>query len=314
MYLFHLHGNNFTASIFGVTGVLFRQTNILWVVFVAGLSVEQRIIDFIQPDKKDIAPETVQSFNFLKVVIMQLFSQMKTSLRGIINLAWNIVSDVWCYILIGLGFAYFIKWNGGIVVGDKSAHVACLHFPQFLYFTAFTAAFAFPHLLSIHKIVDFLKFLWKRPLTVILFCTLSYFAVDLFTYEHPYLLADNRHYTFYIWSKIFRRHHLIRYMLIPCYLFAAWSINSLINTKTILWKIVFWLIVIVASVPQMLMEFRYFIIPYLIWRMNIPLSSYKKLTLECIIFVFVNALTLYLYIKKPFQWVHDPDEKQRFMW
>ena len=36
-------------------------------------------------------------------------------------------------------------------------------------------------------------------------------------YEHPYLLADNRHYPFYIWKNIFRYHHMVKYLLVPGY-------------------------------------------------------------------------------------------------
>ena len=37
------------------------------------------------------------------------------------------------------------------------------------------------------------------------------------SYEHPYLLADNRHYPFYIWKNIFRYHHTVKYLLVSGY-------------------------------------------------------------------------------------------------
>ena len=37
------------------------------------------------------------------------------------------------------------------------------------------------------------------------------------SYEHPYLLADNRHYPFYLWKNVFRSHSQIRYGLLPLY-------------------------------------------------------------------------------------------------
>ena len=40
-------------------------------------------------------------------------------------------------------------------------------------------------------------------------------GVMLFTHAHPYLLADNRHYTFYIWRKVFMRHELVKYAFVP---------------------------------------------------------------------------------------------------
>ena len=37
----------------------------------------------------------------------------------------------------------------------------------------------------------------------------------LFSYEHPFLLADNRHYPFYLWKNIFRYHCAVKYVLVP---------------------------------------------------------------------------------------------------
>jgi alpha-1,2-glucosyltransferase len=41
-----------------------------------------------------------------------------------------------------------------------------------------------------------------------------------FSIEHPFLLADNRHYTFYVWRKIYRRHWTAPYLSTPLYVFA----------------------------------------------------------------------------------------------
>lgn len=43
------------------------------------------------------------------------------------------------YLSVLLSFAAFVRWNGGIVLGDKTMHVAVLHIPQVYYFIAFTA-------------------------------------------------------------------------------------------------------------------------------------------------------------------------------
>ena len=40
--------------------------------------------------------------------------------------------------------------------------------------------------------------------------------------QHPFLLSDNRHYTFYIWRRIFLLHSAIPYMFIPAYIACAW--------------------------------------------------------------------------------------------
>jgi alpha-1,2-glucosyltransferase len=45
------------------------------------------------------------------------------------------------------------------------------------------------------------------------------FAVlqDRHTYEHAYLLADNRHYAFYIWNRVLRHRRWLRLCLVPLY-------------------------------------------------------------------------------------------------
>lgn len=41
-------------------------------------------------------------------------------------------------------FLAFMHWNHGIVLGDKTMHVAVLHIPQVYYFTAFVAVMSAP--------------------------------------------------------------------------------------------------------------------------------------------------------------------------
>jgi DIE2/ALG10 family len=40
--------------------------------------------------------------------------------------------------------------------------------------------------------------------------------------HHPFLLSDNRHYTFYVWKRIFSLHPIVPYLLIPGYIVCAW--------------------------------------------------------------------------------------------
>jgi DIE2/ALG10 family len=43
----------------------------------------------------------------------------------------------------------------------------------------------------------------------------------LVSYEHPFLLSDNRHFAFYVWRKVYRAHRWARYILIPGYVAAG---------------------------------------------------------------------------------------------
>ena len=48
------------------------------------------------------------------------------------------------YVMVGLGFIAFVHLNNGVVVGDRSAHVATCHLTQLAYFAAFFSALTLP--------------------------------------------------------------------------------------------------------------------------------------------------------------------------
>ena len=39
--------------------------------------------------------------------------------------------------------------------------------------------------------------------------------------EHPFLLSDNRHYSFYLWRRIYKLHPAVKYLLAPIYVLLA---------------------------------------------------------------------------------------------
>jgi alpha-1,2-glucosyltransferase len=41
--------------------------------------------------------------------------------------------------------------------------------------------------------------------------------------HHPFLLADNRHYTFYVWRRVFMLHPAVPYLLVPGYIACFWA-------------------------------------------------------------------------------------------
>ncbi len=313
MYLYSLHGKHLQAASSGGLAVLFRQTNIVWVVFVAGQIVASKLVDFIQPDKKEIPEETVQSPIFVFISLKQIWNGLKNDVLGVKNLIFSLIKEVWLYAMLVLGFIAFLAINGGIVVGAKDDHQLSLHFPQIFYFLSFTTFMSYSYLLSVPKIAHFFRFIIKRPFLVMLFCVVSYLLIWKFTLAHRYLLADNRHYTFYIWAKIFRRHELVKFALIPCYLYATWSFAYELQHMNGLWKTVYCVCVAVNLIPQMLLEFRYFIVPYIIFRLHIKQPTYYKLCLEVALYLTINGLTFYLYMDKPFKW-EDSSDLQRFLW
>ena len=71
---------------------------------------------------------------------------------------------------------------------------------------------------------------------------------------------------------------------------------------------------ICTLVPTSLLEFRYYILPYLLWRLHQkPASINGRAGLEALSWLAIQLVTVYLFLYKDFTWTDLPD-KQRFMW
>jgi len=196
------------------------------------------------------------------------------------------------------------------------------------------------------------------------------------TLIHPFTLADNRHYMFYIFRYTILRHSLIRYFLAPIYLLALYlcyrslfstsqsrEVSRMENLKrkelvgdegpTTSWLLIWLLSTALSLITAPLVEPRYFIIPWLIWRLYVPsftappvnpLSAthprkgrrspksglrgkvwqglkywtYEghdpRLWVETAWFLVVNAVTGYIFLFRTFTWPQEPGKLQRFMW
>jgi alpha-1,2-glucosyltransferase len=197
------------------------------------------------------------------------------------------------------------------------------------------------------------------------------------TIIHPFTLADNRHYMFYIFRYTILGHPLIRFLLAPVYLVCAYlvyltlcgppkkpesqetfekraaelskphSTRSTDTPKQHGPKLSFALILLVTTALSLitapLVEPRYFITPWVIWRLNVPgrdpdpkpvipppsmrmslgavgriwnfLKAHDyRLWLETAWFILINAVTGYVFLYKGFEWKQEPGKIQRFMW
>ena len=123
----------------------------------------------------------------------------------------------WPYLIILIGFLAFVIQNESIVVGDKTAHSASFHAVMLLYFFALNLVLGFPACLE----MEVRRLSWKAWAALVLIFGLGFgYVIHRYTMVHPYILADNRHYTFYIWAKLLR-HAPIRYGLSPLYAVAC---------------------------------------------------------------------------------------------
>lgn len=222
----------------------------------------------------------------------------------------RVLAAVIGYVLVGLLFLVFVIYNGGIVVGDKSAHSVTIHLPQLLYFSLLASVFSSPHFIV--KVKQFFQAAILRRMYYIVAICVCISAVHFNSMAHPYILADNRHYTFYIWKRLLSKQHL-RDLVIPWYVFGMYCIHDTIKHKSITFKITYWACVVVTLVPQKLLEFRYFIIPYLLFRLQMKPGLFWQLLFESIISIVINVLSIYLFVTKTFYWPDSP-LPQRIIW
>ena len=241
-----------------------------------------------------------------------------------------------------------------------------------------------------------------RPIVSTVTLVVMALAVHYNTIVHPFTLADNRHYIFYIF-RILLRHPSVKYLAVPFYFLCAWSAIQALgrmpdkdgdapaappnprsknlkkkdnnrNNKTATptsssntthrpnpsdqsnrtsFLLIYLLTTTLSLITAPLVEPRYFILPWLIWRLHVPVIqtippttpannsqithpttdpqdrpiswldkvqdvTYRKrdhrLWLETAWFLLVNGATCYIFLYWGFEWPSEEGKVQRFMW
>lgn len=272
--------NSFYAALFFTLGTFTRQTNIVWAGMYCLLS-------------------WFRSFDKQKP-----FSS-----------AFNEIVKHFPFIILGVSFIAFVFVNKGIVLGDRSAHQPVFHAPQFFYCLTFITISSLPIcIVKCYKNTQDnpIRKIFECKFTTVIVFTTAILSAKYFTYAHPYLLADNRHFTFYLWHWWFQRNWFLKYLNAPVYLISFLFVTSSMSTPTF-HKILLLLLTAVTCIPAPLLEFRYFIIPFTLWRLTVSERRFT-LYLELLQNLFVSIFALYMFFNRPFKWVHEPADVQRFMW
>lgn len=209
-------------------------------------------------------------------------------------------------------FVLFIMLNQGIVVGDRSSHKPVVHVPQMFYFATFCLFFSLPYALRSLESFSKLLFSIDRSFILLLWAVAFYYIIQHNTLVHPFTLADNRHYTFYIWKRLYENIPYFRYLMIPVYVF---SFYHLMRNCTFKYFFLFTTCVFLNLVPQLLLELRYFIMPFILYRLHFNINSLKwwELALEFSFNSLINIVTIYIFFTKKFYW-EDSADIQRIMW
>ncbi|KAF3215478.1 glucosyltransferase [Orbilia oligospora] len=372
-YRSYLLYSPWTSAGWSLVSLFFRQTNILWTIFLVLLSAI-RILKRLHPP----APSSLLNHHPLTLsailgragyggmydpsIIHSDVSDYFKSLLSIAISGYSNLSPVLIaiepYIYVVSLFGFFVYWNGSIALGDKTNHVSTFHPVQLFYFSLFTLlSTPFVFLTNpINIVVTTVKSLLGSPLKAISTITAGLLiagAVHQFTYTHPFMLADNRHYVFYIWRRTILSHRNAKYLGIPLYLFSSFfvyrqigvkppalppSIKSInpqssavvYTTHTITFLLAFLAATAGTLVFAPLVEFRYFVVPWVMWRVHIGVGGGKeeeggwwrrnriggvdlRVWMETVAFLGVHAVTTKIFLEREFRWAGTPGV-QRFMW
>lgn len=180
-----------------------------------------------------------------------------------------------------------------------------LSFLKMFYFSLFAILFA-PSVTftCIHPLLNTLRRYW---FLVILTGILSSIIIYTNTIVHPYMLADNRHYLFYVWNKFYGRFWWFRYAMVPFYLISTIILYHSISMRSAGFQLIFILCTFVSISLQQLIEIRYFILSFLIVRLSTTSVKFKFLILELILHL------VYLFATKEIYW-KDYNYIQRLIW
>lgn len=306
------------AAAVGAFSVTFRQTNIVWCAFLLVAIIDQKAKD----NKK---------YQYEKYLF---------DFRAFFETLFENLSTIIPFILTAATFVIFVVENGGITLGDKSNHEVVPHVAQLCYCMTFLAVFTLPLWISLDVFKEYITSNFGN-LNMLLFNSfwipVLAFIVQNFTVIHPFLLADNRHYTFYIVRQFIIFDEYSKFKLIPVYHFSFYVISRLflksnnINNPTTSSLVMYvgWIMcTAVTIIPSPLFEPRYYILPYVMLRLliqpdttpflNISLlggSNNKKFrfVFECIWqWMWTQALYL-VFLQFTFQWENLP-EPQRIIW
>ncbi|KAG7964786.1 hypothetical protein I3843_09G188300 [Carya illinoinensis] len=354
MHLACLKKRYWFSALLGALAVVIRQTNIIWMLFVAcaGLmdatltrqknNVEVNDIDTeIRKTGRITSNNNVTwALNLRKrklstaldtdehsIPRTSLFSANQKSglldeIQVILLTSWHkkqqLLVSFSPFLMVLMVFLAFVRWNGSVVLGAKEAHAVSPHFAQIMYFGLVSALSVAPMHCNSGHVVDLFQSFWKRrPISFFqLFMAVIFglLSVHYFSIAHPYLLADNRHYPFYLWRKVINAHWSMKYLLVPLYVYSWFSILSMLGkVQRKIWVLAFFLATAAVLVPAPLIEFRYYTIPFYFLVLHSHSNNYRSWIFMGILYLAINVFTMMMFLFRPFHWNHEPGI-QRFIW
>lgn len=164
------------------------------------------------------------------------------------------------------------------------------------------------------NLLRLVRFVRSHPWVVLILLLLINASIKCCTYEHLFLISDNRHYTFYLWSRLFKRYALFRYAITPIYAIAILLLYFQLHDRSLLNILLLLVCILLLTIFQKLLEFRYFILPFILLRLSMQDKKTSKLLIELGQAILINGVTLYVFCHRTFFWSTHPDIPQRFMY
>ncbi|KAL4818941.1 tyrosyl-DNA phosphodiesterase-domain-containing protein [Aspergillus spinulosporus] len=236
--------------VLGVVALLFRQTNIFWVsVFFGGLQVVRKLRRVTKSCESSNMADILAAGSrnelydpmVLDASLVDYFKTAASLCSVALNNLGSVITTLVPYLLILATFGGFVLWNGSVVLGHKEFHTASLHLAQMLYIWPYFLFFSWPLLLVPMANIVLPKFMLPKflnqglpasrrglpsLLTVLIILPIMLAVVHFNTIVHPFILADNRHYVFYVFRILLNSHPYTRYVATLVYFLGAWMIIS----------------------------------------------------------------------------------------
>lgn len=211
-----VRGATYLAAVAGAAAIGMRQTNAVWVTFLTGAAILPALLQQQQQQQRraraangssNTGPVASKPSGTAKQQQQQNpVSEFFSLLACAWQQKWQLLEDFWLLLLLPAAFCAFVIWNGSITLGDKEAHAPSAHFMQPLYFGLFSLVNAGLLLLQPSITGPLLARLRARPVLLAVALVVAVaggcWVASRYSLAHPYLLADNRHYTFYLWRKV----------------------------------------------------------------------------------------------------------------
>mmetsp|Transcript_9427 Transcript_9427/g.40842 ORF Transcript_9427/g.40842 Transcript_9427/m.40842 type:complete len:468 (-) Transcript_9427:1899-3302(-) len=302
------------SALVGAAATLTRQSSALWHFFIAAEAA-----CFIAYNNPTVRSE----FSFDCKSLLGVLQRQRRS----------IVMKLWPHIVAGVGYPIAALVNGGIMIGDQDRHEMVLHFPMVVYFAVYWVAFTTPLLGFLNRyrrwprvpavIPSLMSFLFLALLSAMwLYCCF---------YVHPFVLADNRHFVFYVYRKILLRSSWSKYALVPfmalgssCLLgdlqidtfrivqdlfpvVGAEDVPTVRRRRTAV-RMFFILTLILVLVPSGLVEPRYFITPFIFGSLlALESADVAELFVKSAVAVstIISGALLYIFLEMPFDRAPD---------